>query len=83
MRPSVTPLASRCSRGIAAWVIVAGWVMRDSTPPSDSAKWKTRIFCTAAWAASAPSLRVNETIPENPLICLFANACWGWSGRPG
>jgi hypothetical protein len=37
-RPSATPLASRCSRGMAAWVMVAGCVIRDSTPPRDSAK---------------------------------------------
>ncbi len=44
IRPSVTPRASRCSLGVAAWVIVAGCVIRDSTPPRDSAKWNNFVL---------------------------------------
>ena len=54
--PSVMPSAARRSGGTEACVIDAGWLIRLSTPPSDSASEKTR---TRSSTCRARSLRAQ------------------------
>src|SRR5579883_2031069 len=80
--PSVIPSVARRSSGIDAWVIDAGWLMRLSTPPRDSARAKTRTRPSTC-AARARVPRSTVTIPPNPDIWRTARACCGWEGSPG
>ncbi len=66
----------------ARCVIVAGWSMRDSTPPSDSARVMSSVLCTSSSARSSVSVE-KETTPPNPLICFFAISWPGCEGSPG
>ena len=52
----VSPIAARRSGGTDAWVIPAGWLISDSTPPSDSASANTRTRSSTCAARS----RVSE-----------------------
>ena len=45
-RLSLMPAAARASTLIVAWVMLAGWAIRLSTPPSDSASVKIRVAST-------------------------------------
>ena len=65
---SKTPRASRSSFGIAPWVIDAGWLISDSTPPRLSANEKSFVAIAIARARLAPPLGTNETIPPKPRI---------------
>ncbi len=67
---------------VAACVIRAGTSIRLSTPPSDSASWKSFVRATSATASSADSAR-NETMPPKSRICRAAIACPGCVGSPG
>ena len=49
-QPVAHPMAARRSGGTDACVIPAGWLISDSTPPSDSASEKTRTR-PSTWAA--------------------------------
>ena len=67
-RPSVMPMAARRSGGTDAWVIVAGWEMRLSTPPRLSASASSRTLLSSRRAASSDP-RSNESMPPKPFIC--------------
>ena len=60
-----------------------GCSMRDSTPPRDSARVKTRVRATTSRAACSPAARVKETMPPKSRIWRAASSWPGWSGRPG
>src|SRR5712691_25115 len=51
-RSSLNPSAARRSGGTDAWVMDAGWLIRLSTPPSDSASEKTRTLLRTLAALS-------------------------------
>ncbi|OUD93680.1 hypothetical protein CMMCAS05_05685 [Clavibacter michiganensis subsp. michiganensis] len=57
--------------------------MSDSTPPSDSASWNTRVPSTTRRAAFAPPRTWNEIMPPKPVIWALAMSWPGCSGRPG
>ena len=100
-RPRSRPTGGRApdrpraaSPATEAWVIVAGISTSDSTPPSDSARVKSRVdsaIATARSAADRPSRHggMNETIPPPARICrpLPTRSPAGWacgpSARPG
>ena len=67
---------------VAACVILYGTSMRLSTPPSDSASWKSFVAPAIRSASSTDSAR-NETMPPKFFICFAATAWPGWCGRPG
>src|ERR687897_88433 len=73
-RLSVSPIALRIAGGTEAWVIEAGWPMRLSTPPSDSASAKMRVFSTNRRARSG-SPRSRAIIPPKPVIWRQASSC--------
>ena len=81
------PSSRRIPSGTEAWVIVAGWFAKLSTPPRLSAMWNTSRASMNRRARSAPPLpppwNSNDTIPPNPDICRRAVSCPGWSGSPG
>src|SRR2546423_152257 len=81
-RPSRSPSPARRSGGTEACVIDAGWLIRLSTPPSDSASEKTRTFPRVFAAFSLLPMRM-EIIPPNPFICLLASSCCGCDASPG
>src|SRR5690606_2596374 len=56
-RLSVTPSAALRSAGTDAWVMIAGWLTRLSTPPSDSASANNFVRSQKRLAASAPPFR--------------------------
>ena len=80
-RPSLSPRAARRSGGTDACVIPAGWLISDSTPPSDSASANTR---TRPRTCAARSFVPSSTliIPPKPDICRLANSCCGCEGSP-
>ena len=74
-------MAARRSGGTDACVIPAGWLMSDSTPPSDSASAKTRTR-PSTWAARSFVPSSTLIIPPKPDICRLANSCCGCDGEP-
>ena len=54
MRPSVMPRRARSSGARLAWVMVAGWVTRDSTVPRFSARLHSSTASITRLPASAP-----------------------------
>jgi hypothetical protein len=58
---------------VEAWVIRAGCSIRLSTPPRDSASWKSLVRATSSTASSAVSVR-NETMPPKSRICARATS---------
>jgi CheY-like chemotaxis protein len=81
-RDGVSPTAACSSGGMSACVIVAGWVISDSTPPTLSASSTVvrdeRNRGTARSLAS--SKEMIEPGPSAWEACSFAP---GWPGRPG
>ena len=73
LAPSVIPARSRASGVIEAWVIEAGWATRLSTPPSDSAREKTRTLSRNDRALSFDP-RSSVIMPPKPLICRLASS---------
>src|SRR6266550_2999419 len=78
-RSSRSPSSARRSGGTDACVIDAGWLIRLSTPPSDSASEKTRTLPRIFAAFSLLPVR-TEIIPPNPFICFLASSCCGREG---
>src|SRR5437764_1303975 len=74
--------AANGASAVEACVIRAGCSIRLSTPPSDSASWKTRVRATRARASSSDSAR-KEIIPPKSRIWRAAIVWPGWVGRPG
>ena len=73
IRESVTPVFIRSSNGIEACVMVAGWPIKDSTPPNDSARAKYFVCVIKNAAASMVSfLSEKENIPPKSLIWRLA-----------
>ena len=69
-KSSVIPTSSRLSSGMDAWVINAGWLANDSTPPRDSANVNTFSFSKKEMeSAFYPVLKVKDTNTPKPLIC--------------
>src|SRR5205814_4175341 len=66
-RSSLRPRAARRSGGTEACVIDAGWLIRLSTPPRDSAREKTRTLPSTLAAFSLLPVR-TEIIPPKPFI---------------
>src|SRR5450830_1792324 len=66
-RSSRKPSAARRSGGTEAWVMEAGWLIRLSTPPSDSAREKTRTLLRTLSAFSLLPVS-TESIPPKPFI---------------
>ena len=74
--------AANGASAVAACVIRAGTSIRLSTPPSDSASWKSFVRATIASASSGDSAR-NETMPPKSRIWRAAIAWPGCDGSPG
>ena len=69
----MTPSRLRSASGIDAWVMVAGWEIRVSTPPRLSPSEQSRTLARKAAAFSnEPSSK--EIIAPNPRICRFASS---------
>ena len=74
--PSVKPISLRPPSPRAAWVIVAGCEIRDSTPPNYSPSEQTRTLRNIFLALlSEPVSKV--IIDPKPFIWRLARACWG------
>src|SRR5688572_10685112 len=74
--------AANGASAVEACVIRAGCSIRLSTPPSDSASWKSFVRPTSSTAASSESAR-NEIIPPKSRICRLAISWPGCDGSPG
>ena len=78
----VSPTAACSSSGMSAWVIVEGWVMRDSTPPRLSAS--RTVFRALRKAGTADSLASSkEMIEPGPSACEKCMSRRAWPGSPG
>src|SRR5438874_2947624 len=74
--------AANGASAVAACVIRAGTSIKLSTPPSDSASWKSCVRPAIAAASSGDSAR-NETMPPKSRIWWAAIVWPGCVGRPG
>ncbi|CNV56728.1 Uncharacterised protein [Mycobacterium tuberculosis] len=68
---------SNCEPAVDAWVMALGCSISDSTPPSDSARMKTRVLAHRSCAARRPARIRTETMPPKPRICRAAISCPG------
>ena len=68
----MSPIRIRRSFGTEACVIIAGWPIRLSTPPSDSASAKIRTDCTKLFAL-AESLGGVESLIGHPAMMTHAS----------
>ena len=59
--------AANGDEAVEAWVIRAGCSIRLSTPPSDSASWKSSVRATSSTASASDAAR-NDTIPPKSRI---------------
>jgi DNA invertase Pin-like site-specific DNA recombinase len=73
IKESSIPSFFRCSAGTEACVMIAGCSIKDSTPPSDSAKAKTFTDSKNLRDAFNPPLIKKVIIPPKPCICEVAN----------
>ncbi len=63
--------------------MMAGWLTRLSTPPSDSARVKTLTLSSTRLVRSRSPSISTVTIPPKPFIWREASSCCGWEIRPG
>ena len=76
--------AGRAGRGCPRPSMLDRCSTRLSTPPSDVARFHTRMRAAAAMAAASPPRSRIDSIPPNPpCICRAAMAWPGWDGSPG
>src|SRR5215207_10055670 len=74
--------AANGASAVEACVIRAGCSMRLSTPPSDSASWKSFVRPTISTASSSDPTRIEIMPPKSRI---WRAAIWwpGWVGSPG
>ena len=63
--------------------MIAGWLTRLSTPPSDSAQANSSVRSMKRRAAGRPPFNQMLTMPPKPCICFFASSCCGCEASPG
>ena len=76
------PAFRRSSRAMPAWVMEAGWLIRVSTPPRETARPARCTRSIMARPASRPPFSSKAIIEPGPAIWRLASSNWGWLGSP-